>query len=219
MKLFSYIKCNLNFIFETEESAKINTKIITIPFNYDMNCTGITENSKISTTINIYNQDFIMMPDESIDVKIDLETRNLKSYPEYGTRYGTIYLPSLGIEQDFYFGDSLEVLRYGVGHSSGSYFPGEGGTIITMGHNYAGILKTLPDIKNGDRIILDVNYGKFVYEVYDAKIVYYLDTYELPIQRDEEILMLYTCYPTDGFGHAVDRYVVYAKLVEEEIYD
>ena len=31
--------------------------------------------------------------------------------------------------------------------------------------------------------------------------------------------MLYTCYPTDGFGHAVDRYVVYAKLVEEEIYD
>ena len=88
-----------------------------------------------------------------------------------------------------------------------------------MGHNYGGILKTLPNIKNGDQIILDVNYGKFTYEVYDSKIVYYENTNELPIQRDKEILMLYTCYPTDGFGHAVDRYVVYAKLVKEQIYD
>ena len=153
------------------------------------------------------------------DVTINLESRNLNAYPEFGTKYGTISLPSLGIELDFYCGDSLSVLRYGVGQSGGGYFPGEGGSIITMGHNYAGMLKTLPDIKNGDKIILDVNYGKFVYEVYDAKIVYYTESDELPIQRDEEILMLYTCYPTDGYGHAVDRYVVYAKLVEEEIYD
>ena len=153
------------------------------------------------------------------DVKIDLETRNLKAYPEFGSKYGTILLPSLGLELDFYFGDSLSVLRNGVGQSGGGYFPGEGGSIICMGHNYSGILKTLPNIKNGDNIILDLNYGKFTYEVYDAKIVYYTDVDALPIQRDEEKLMLYTCYPTDGFGHAVDRYVVYANLVEEEIYD
>lgn len=153
------------------------------------------------------------------DVKIDLETRDLLDYPEFGSKFGTITLPSLGIELDYYFGDSLQVLRYGVGQSGGGYFPGEGGSIITMGHNYAGMLKTLPNIQNGDQIILNLNYGKFTYEVYDAKIVYYENSYELPIQRSEEILMLYTCYPTDGFGHAVDRYVVYAKLVEEEIYD
>lgn len=153
------------------------------------------------------------------DVKIDLETRNLKAYPEFGSKYGIISLPSLGLDLDFYFGDSLSVLRNGVGQSGGGYFPGEGGSIIAMGHNYNGILKTLPNIKNGDKIILDVNYGKFTYEVYDSKIVYYENSYELPIQREEEILMLYTCYPTDGFGHAVDRYVVYAKLMEEEIYD
>lgn len=153
------------------------------------------------------------------DVTIDLETRNLKAYPEFGTRYGTVSIPSLGLELDFYFGDSLTVLRDGIGQSGGGYFPGEGGSIITMGHNYSGILKTLPNINNGDHIVLDVNYGKFVYEVYDTKIVYYTESDKLPIQRDEEILMLYTCYPTDGFGHAVDRFVVYAKLIEEEIYD
>lgn len=153
------------------------------------------------------------------DVKIDLETRNLKEYPEFGSKYGKAILPSLGLELDFYFGDSLSVLRDGIGQSGGAYFPGEGGSIIIMGHNYGGILKTLPNIKNGDKIILDVTYGKFTYEVYDSKIVYYTNTDALPIQNDEEILMLYTCYPTDGYGHAVDRYVVYAKLIEEEIYD
>ena len=63
----------LNFIFASEEISKINSKLITIPFNYNMNCPGITENSKISTKVEIASQDFIVMPDESIDVKIDLE--------------------------------------------------------------------------------------------------------------------------------------------------
>lgn len=153
------------------------------------------------------------------DVTIDLETKNLKHYPAFGTKYGTISIPSLGLTHDFYFGDSLAVLRNGIGNSGGAYFPGEGGTIIAMGHNYKGILKTLPNIKNGDQIILDLTYGRFVYEVYDAQVVYYEDSDKLELQRDEERLLLYTCYPTDGFGHAVDRYVVWSRLVEEELYD
>ena len=180
----------------------------------------IVFSSKISMAMGIVDSISIDTSKKILkDVTIDLETRDLKSYPEFGTKYGTISLPSLGLELDFYFGDSLNVLRNGIGQSGGGYFPGEGGSIITMGHNYGGILKTLPNIKNGDHIILDVNYGKFTYEVYDAQIVYYTESDKLPIQREEEILMLYTCYPTDGYGHAVDRYVVYARLVEEEIYD
>jgi sortase A len=153
------------------------------------------------------------------DVKIDLESRNLKSYPEYGTKYGTIALPTLGLEFDLYFGDSLSILKNGIGHSSGSYFPGEGGSIICMGHNYSGILKTLPNINLGDEIIITTSYGVFTYKVNNTKIVYYTNTEELPIQREKEILMLYTCYPTDGLGHAVDRYVVYADLESEEIFE
>ena len=30
--------------------------------------------------------------------------------------------------------------------------------------------------------------------------------------------MLYTCWPVDGFGHSVDRYVVFANLVDQEIF-
>ncbi|MCI8309863.1 MAG: class D sortase [Clostridia bacterium] len=174
--------------------------------------------SKISMAMSIIDTISVDTSNKILeDVKIDLETRNLRSYPEYGTKYGNISLPSLGLSFDLYFGDSLPILKNGIGHSSGSYFPGEGGSIICMGHNYNGILKTLPNIKLGDEIIITTSYGIFTYKVNNTKIVYYTNTEELPIQKEEEILMLYTCYPTDGLGHAVDRYVVYASLESEQI--
>ena len=151
------------------------------------------------------------------DVEIDLETKNLKSYPEYATKYGTISIPSLGLEFNLYYGDTLTILKNGIGHSSGSYFPGEGGSIICMGHNYPGILKTLPDINMGDEIIIDTTYGKFTYSVNNTKVVFESDVDELPLQREKEILMLYTCYPTSGLGHADHRFVVYADLISQEI--
>lgn len=151
------------------------------------------------------------------DVKIDLETKNLKEYPEYGTRYGTIKIPSLEIELPLYFGDSLDILKNGIGHSNLSYFPGEGGSILCMGHNTGKFLKKLPQIKMGEQIIIETNYGIYTYEIYDTKIV---DQYELeaaPLQREKEILMLYTCWPVTGFGHATNRFFVYADLKKEQL--
>ena len=45
------------------------------------------------------------------DVKIDLETKNLKNYPEYGIKYGKIKIPSLGIDLDLYYGDK-QLMEY-----------------------------------------------------------------------------------------------------------
>lgn len=61
------------FIFASENTSSIETKTITIPFDYNMNCPGIMQNSKIETNIEITMQDFVVMPDESIDIKIDLQ--------------------------------------------------------------------------------------------------------------------------------------------------
>lgn len=35
---------------------------------------------------------------------------------------------------------------------------------------------------------------------------------KLPIQKDKEILRVYTCYPFNNIGYATQRYVVYAEL-------
>ena len=72
---------------------------------------------------------------EQQPITIDEEKKSLDSYPEYGTQYATIEIPRIGANLPVYFGDTLEILKKGVGHSSGSYFPGEGGSILYMGHN------------------------------------------------------------------------------------
>lgn len=63
---------NLNFIFAGEGNQGINTKQITMPFNFSMDFEGIDASSHIDTIIEISTQDFVVMPDESIDIKIDL---------------------------------------------------------------------------------------------------------------------------------------------------
>ena len=148
------------------------------------------------------------------EIKFDTEKSIITNYPEYGSRYGNIKIESLDINLPLYYGDKLFILKNGVGQSSGSYFPGEGGSIICMGHNTKAFLYKLPQIKKGAIIEVETTYGTFKYKVDNTKIVNMYNVDELPIQKDEEVLMLYTCYPVNGLGHKTDRFVVYAKKVE-----
>lgn len=149
------------------------------------------------------------------DIKFDKETKAIVTYPEYGTRYGNIKIDSLNIGLPLYYGDKPNYLRYGVGQSSGAYFPGEGGSIICLGHNNKTFLYDLPKIKKDAIIEINTTYGDFKYRVYQTKIVNMYDVDELVIQKEEEILMLYTCYPVETLGDKKDRFVVYAKRVYE----
>ena len=148
------------------------------------------------------------------EIKFDTEKSIITNYPEYGSRYGNIKIESLDINLPLHYGDKLSILKNGVGQSSGSYFPGEGGSIICMGHNTKAFLYKLPQIKKGAIIEVETTYGTFKYKVDNTKIVNMYNVDELPIQKDEEVLMLYTCYPVNGLGHKTDRFVVYAKKVE-----
>lgn len=63
----------INFIFASDNTEGISTKNIVIPFNYNMNVDGAKTTSNIETNLSVIMQDFTVMPDESIDMKIDLE--------------------------------------------------------------------------------------------------------------------------------------------------
>ena len=131
--------------------------------------------------------------------------------PLYGSVYAQIKIPSIGVDLPLYYGESLDFLKNGIGHDSESYFPGEGGTILLMGHNFKSFLARLPEVNNGDKIIIETSYGTFEYTVYQSKIVHETDLGEAPIQKEEEMLIIYTCYPINNIGHAYQRYLVYAK--------
>ena len=63
---------NLNFIYAENGTSGINTKEINFPFSFSMDFDGIEQDSNIDTIIEIALQDFVVMPDETIDMKIDL---------------------------------------------------------------------------------------------------------------------------------------------------
>ena len=146
------------------------------------------------------------------ETKIDTEKKTLENYPEYGTQYATIEIPKIDVNLPVYFGDTLEILKKGVGHSSGSYFPGEGGSILYMGHNSKKVFRRFSELQIGDEIKVTTTYGEYNYKIYDMQLINETELEKVPIQKDEEILMVYTCYPFNNVGYATQRYVVYAKL-------
>ena len=143
------------------------------------------------------------------------EEKKLTNYPEYGTKYATIEIPKIDVDLPVYFGDTLEVLKKGVGHSSGSYFPGEGGSIIFLGHNYPKFFRRFSELQIGNEIYVKTTYGDFTYKIYDMQLINETETEKLPIQKEKEILMVYTCYPFNNIGYATQRYVIYAELEQE----
>ena len=148
----------------------------------------------------------------TIKKDIDTEKNTIKNYPTYGTQYATIQIDKIDVNLPVYFGDTLEILKKGVGHSSGSYFPGEGGSIIYMGHNSKKMFRRFSELQKGNEIKVTTSDGEYTYKIYDMKLIKETELDQLPIQRDKEILMVYTCYPFNNVGYATQRYVVYAEL-------
>lgn len=172
--------------------------------------------SKISMAISLMNTISIDTSNRILsEVTIDLEHNKLEKYPEYGNQYANLSIEDLDINLPLYYGDTLSILRNGIGQSSGAYFPGEGGSIICMGHNTKGFLRRLQEIQKGAKIQINTGYGNYTYTVYETKIVPQTELDAVPVQKEEEILMLYTCYPVNSIGHATSRFIVYASLDRE----
>jgi len=142
--------------------------------------------------------------------------------PSYGEHYAEIRNRRIGLQAPIYFGDSYEILRYGVGHNLNSRLPGFGGTLLMAGHNTSHFLP-LQDIEIGDILNLQTNYGFFEYEVFDINLFHrdvaanYVDF----AQMDMEMLIIYTCYPfnSNTIGRAVYRMFVFAEKISGPVID
>ena len=149
-------------------------------------------------------------------VLFDKSKMKLKSYPAYGSKYAQIKISSVGIDLPLYYGDNLEILSHGIGQYAGSYFPGEGGTIIIAAHNTYGQFYTLPKVKIGDEVIIKTTYGTYTYKITKTEIANADKLGEnLHIYTDKETIMLYTCYPVETPGYKSNRFVAYGDLVGE----
>lgn len=55
---------------------------------------------------------------------------HLKKYPYYEDKYATLKISKISVNAPIYFGANDNTIAKGIGHNSGSYFPGENGAII-----------------------------------------------------------------------------------------
>lgn len=149
---------------------------------------------------------FTEPPKENLDaVKLSEIT-----YPQYGTRFGQLFISSASVEADLYFGDGSESLNNGVGIYNGSFIPGYGKTILIAGHNHT-YFHTLGNAKVGDMINIDTSYGKYGYKITKTQIKQASDASAYNLASSQENLILYTCYPFDCIGLTPQRYYVYAE--------
>ena len=121
--------------------------------------------AKVEETISMVSKVSIDKDNKQIQETILNEENLIKNYPEYGTQYATIQIPRIDVDLPVYYGDTLEILKKGVGHSSGSYFPGEGGSIIYMGHNSKNVFRRFSELRKNDTITVKTSYGEYTYKI------------------------------------------------------
>ena len=152
--------------------------------------------------------------------KLDLTTNSTQDesdiqVPELETQYGTISCERIELSVPLYYGDSEATLLLGAGQYPGGVMPGYGKPFLISGHD-ATFFAPLEDIKIGDVIRITTESGTFDYSVASKLIADAKDTTAYDLAKDQEQLILYTCYPFGQLlGDRSKRFFVYCNPVSD----
>lgn len=131
-----------------------------------------------------------------------------------GDTIGLLYIPKLDRDLPIIEGTNPEELERGVGHYLGTALPGQKDQIVLSGHRDT-VFRNFDQLAIGDTFVLKLPYGTFEYEIFDTEIVSADDTTVIRSTAPDEILTVTTCYPFYFIGNAPDRFIFYAKPVDE----
>ncbi len=157
-------------------------------------------------------------PERQIDFNL-WSMKRVTAFEESLTRHfdpplAVLEIPKIGLEVPVFDGTDDLTLNRGVGRIIGTSRPGQGGNVGIAGHR-DGFFRGLKDIGVGDKIDLQTPNRKENYRVDEIVIVKPNDVAVLE-NRNVPGLTLVTCYPFYYIGHAPQRYIVRASLLNEE---
>jgi sortase A len=144
----------------------------------------------------------------------DPPRRVVRRQPLKGDAIARLEIPAIDLTDYVVEGTDLDSLRKGPGHYPETPLPGERGTTAIAGHRttYGAPFRHIDELDRGDRILVDMPDGRFVYRVEGSKIV---DDQDLSVLEPvgHRRLMLSACHPLYS---AAQRIIVYARQVRRE---
>ena len=146
--------------------------------------------------------------------RLAFAARSLKRRSQDGDALGRIRIPEIGVSDVFVEGTAAPDLRRGPGHYPATPLPGQRGTVAIAGHRttYGAPFHDVDKLRRGDRIELDMPYGRFTYRVERLRIVK-PTAVEVTDAVGYDRLVLSACHPLYS---AAQRIIVFARLERAE---
>lgn len=142
--------------------------------------------------------------------RLRFAARAARRRAEEGDPVGRLRADAIGVDEVVVQGTERGTLRNGPGHYPETPLPGARGTVAIAGHRttYGAPFRRVDDLDAGDRIELEMPYGRFTYRVERTRI---LDPTALWVIRRVayDRLVLTACHPRYS---AARRIVVFARL-------
>jgi len=148
----------------------------------------------------------------TIDQRISYLARREQRQIPTGAAIGRILIHKIGASFDIVQGTDTASLEKGPGHYPGTAFPGLGQTVAIAGHRttYLAPFRHIDALGAGDRIVLNMPYGRFTYVVQYHKIVVPTALW-VTDNVGYDRLVLSACNPLYS---AAQRIIVFARLSE-----
>jgi sortase A len=143
--------------------------------------------------------------------RLELLADSLAAHVRSGRALGWIEIPRIGVDYVFVQGTGAASLRKGPAHYTQTPLPGAPGTVGIAGHRttYLAPFRDIDELKRGDRIVIRMPYGRFVYAVERHRIVPAGVTNAFE-PAGYARLVLSACHPLYSASH---RILVSARLV------
>jgi sortase A len=145
---------------------------------------------------------------------ITLAAKRYRLGAKRGQALGRLRIPRMGVNMIFVNGTDHDTLKKGPGRDGRTFMPGESRLVYIAGHRttYSAPFSDINALRAGDRVTIEVPYGRFIYSVTRHRIVTATDLSVLRSPR-HELLELQACHPRFFASH---RYIAYARLARVE---
>ncbi len=131
---------------------------------------------------------------------------------------GYIMFPSLGESSALLQGDvaddQIAAMDRGVSHDPLSSMPGENGNTVIAGHREL-FFKHFLELNVGDDVIINVGDNVYIYEIESFEVIDPEDVEKVFYSNDQDLLVMYTCYPIEAWKPFSQRMVVKAKPIQK----